>query len=53
MTNAERPPRAADRPEGNPPAEETVTEETSGRTPRPTDPAEGTAASGDGADTPG
>ncbi|WP_167761173.1 hypothetical protein [Geodermatophilus sp. DF01-2] len=48
MTEPERPPRTAERAEGDPPGEEP----TSGRTPRTEEPAEGGDVPVDGADTP-
>ncbi|MGY1822431.1 hypothetical protein [Geodermatophilus sp. SYSU D00079] len=48
MTDPERPPRTAERAEGDPPGEEP----TDGRTPRSEEPAEGQELPGEGADTP-
>ena len=47
MSDPDRPPRTAERAEGDPPGED----DTDGRTPHPTEPAEGEERSG-GADTP-
>jgi hypothetical protein len=48
MTDPDRPPRSPERAEGDPPDEEGA----GGRTPHPTDPAEGEDTAGGGADTP-
>jgi hypothetical protein len=50
MTEAERTPHTAERPEGDPPGDD----DTGGRTPHPEEPAEGGDVGGenDGADTP-
>ncbi|MFW3172240.1 hypothetical protein [Geodermatophilus sp. CPCC 206100] len=48
MTEPERPPRSAERAEGDPPGEES----TDGRTPRAEEPAEGADRPDGGADTP-
>jgi hypothetical protein len=51
MTSSERPPRSAERPEGDPPGED---QGTTGRTPHTEEPAEGGEPSGtdEGADSP-
>jgi hypothetical protein len=49
MTEPERPPRTAERAEGDPPGED----DADGRTPRAEEPAEGKDVPADGADTPG
>jgi hypothetical protein len=48
MTDPDRPPRSAERAEGDPPGEES----TDGRTPHPAEPAEGEELPEQGADTP-
>jgi hypothetical protein len=48
MTDPDRPPRSPERAEGDPPGED----DSSGRTPRPDQPAEGEDTAGGGADTP-
>jgi hypothetical protein len=48
MTDPERPPRSAERAEGDPPGEDS----TDGRTPHPDEPAEGKDLPGGGADAP-
>ncbi|MGY1632713.1 hypothetical protein ACI784_13510 [Geodermatophilus sp. SYSU D01186] len=48
MTDPDRPPRSAERAEGDPPGEES----TDGRTPHPSEPAEGQDRPEEGADTP-
>jgi hypothetical protein len=49
MSEPDRPPRTPERAEGDPPGESAD----SGRTPHPTEPAEGGDVAGDGADAPG
>jgi hypothetical protein len=48
MTDPDRPPRSAERAEGDPPGEEP----TDGRTPHTSEPAEGKELPAEGADTP-